>query len=54
MVFKVRWDAARAATTTSEALKEDVNVFEYDVVFDDIVKLWGVKVKELVSECVEW
>ena len=53
MALKARRDAARAATTTSEALKEDANAFEYDAVFDDIAKSRGAKAKELASERVE-
>jgi len=53
MALKARRDAARAATTTREALAEDANAFEYDAVFDDIEKSRGAKAKETASERVE-
>jgi coiled-coil domain-containing protein 55 len=46
-------DAANAAATTSAALKEDANAFEYDAVFDDIERSRGHKAKELANERVE-
>ena len=53
MAAKRARDAANAAATTSAALKEDANAFEYDAVFDDIERSRGHKAKELANERVE-
>ena len=53
MAAKRARDAANAAATTSAALKEDANAFEYDAVFDDMERSRGHKAKELANERVE-
>lgn len=53
MAAKRARDAANAAATTSAALKEDANAFEYDAVFDDLERSRGHKAKELANERVE-